>query len=162
MEYPAFPNPIVQKHSTRGDDFMSNGQETTDYIEYRLLKSGEAFKDAKLLATNQRWNASINRLYYACFYAVSALPAKHNVFTHTHSGCKSQFGLHFIKTGLIDAEQGKLYADLMDWRQKGDYGDMFDFDKETVEPLFEKVNRFLEGLKLLMQRNSSSFRQPDE
>ena len=41
------------------------------------LKNGEVtysyFEDANLLAKNDRWNAVINRLYYACFYAVIAL-----------------------------------------------------------------------------------------
>lgn len=44
-----------------------------DYIEYRLSKALEALQDAKLLAGNNRWNACINRLYYSCYYAVSAL-----------------------------------------------------------------------------------------
>jgi uncharacterized protein (UPF0332 family) len=63
-----------------------------------------------------------------------------NVTTQTHNGLKTQFNLLFIKTVIISVEQGRLYADLMDWRQKGDYGDMFDFDKESVEPLINPVN----------------------
>ena len=133
---------------------MSNKEQ--DYIDYRLTKSDESFEDAKLLANNERWNASINRLYYASYYAVSALLLSHHIETFTHSGCKAQFGLHFIKTGIIDAEYGKLYADLMDWRQKGDYGDMFDFDKETVEPLFVQVETFLSKIKSVIKNNSSA------
>jgi uncharacterized protein (UPF0332 family) len=38
-----------------------------DYIDYRILKSIELFEDAKLLALNQRWNSSVNRLYYSSF-----------------------------------------------------------------------------------------------
>ncbi len=33
------------------------------------------------------------------------------------------FGLHFIKTGLINAELGKFYSDISDKRQIGDYDD---------------------------------------
>ena len=44
-----------------------------DYIAYRLAKARESFDDAQLLAENESWNASVNRLYYACYYAVSAL-----------------------------------------------------------------------------------------
>jgi uncharacterized protein (UPF0332 family) len=62
---------------------------------------------------------------------------------HTRTGCKTQFGLNFVKTGLVTIERARLYADLMDWRQKGDYGNIFDFDRESVEPLFEPVERFL-------------------
>lgn len=47
-----------------------------DYIEYRLSKAREALQDAKLLAENNSWNACVNRLYYSCYYAVSALLLK--------------------------------------------------------------------------------------
>jgi len=122
-----------------------------DYIEYRLSKAVEAINDAKLLAENDSWNACINRLYYACYYAVSALLLKNGISTQTHTGLKTQFNLHFIKTGLIEKESGKLYADLMDWRQKGDYGDMFDFSKETVEPLIKPIEQFLKTITELVK-----------
>lgn len=73
-----------------------------EYITYRLNKAYEALDDAKLLAQNKRWNPAINRLYYSCFYAVSALLLKHNIEIRTHEGIRSQFGLKFIKTGQID------------------------------------------------------------
>ncbi|MBS1529856.1 MAG: HEPN domain-containing protein [Bacteroidetes bacterium] len=121
-----------------------------DYIEYRLSKADEAFHDAELLAENNSWNSCINRLYYACYYAVSALLLKNGISTHTHAGLKTQFNQHFVKANKIDKEFGKLYADLMDWRQKGDYGDMFDFAKEFVEPLFEPVKQFIDKIKELI------------
>jgi uncharacterized protein (UPF0332 family) len=114
------------------------------YIEYRLAKANEALHDAGLLAENNSWNACVNRLYYSCYYAVSALLLKNGISTQTHTGLKTQFNLHFIKTGIIEKEFGKLYSDLMDWRQKGDYGDMFDFTQETVEPLLIPIKQFLD------------------
>jgi uncharacterized protein len=131
-------------------------QDSENYIAYRLKKANESLADARLLAANERWNATINRLYYASFYAVSALLLSHNLEAFTHRGCKTQFGLHFIRTGVIDSEQGKLYADLMDWRQKGDYGDMFDFGMETVEPLVEKVEAFLQIISASIQHRNSA------
>ena len=123
----------------------------SDYIEYRLLKANEAFSAAKLLAENNSWNACVNRLYYTCYYAVSALLLKNGTSAQTHTGLKSQFNLHFIKTGVIEKNFGKLYADLMDWRQKGDYGDMFDFDKTTVESLLKPVEQFLDEIISLVK-----------
>jgi hypothetical protein len=121
-----------------------------EYIIYRLSKAYESLKDAKLLAENGRWNASVNRLYYACYYAVSALLLLKGVTTQTHNGLKTQFNLLFIKTGIIPIEQGRLYSDLMDLRQKGDYGDMFDFDKETVEGLIKPVSDLLDVIRSMV------------
>jgi uncharacterized protein (UPF0332 family) len=61
-----------------------------DYINYRLNKAQESFNDAKLLASNQSWNSCINRLYYTCYYAVSALLLKNDIAAQTHSGLKTQ------------------------------------------------------------------------
>lgn len=91
-------------------------------------------------------------MYYTCYYAVSALLLKNDIATQTHSGLKTQFNLHFIKTGLISKDFGRLYSDLMDWRQKGDYGDMYDFNKESVEPLLKPVEDFLNQVELLTKQ----------
>ena len=121
-----------------------------EYINYRIEKSEQAYLDAKLLASQESWNACINRLYYSCYYIVSALALKNDIQTQTHSGLKGQFNLHFIKTKKISIEMGKLYSDLIDSRQKGDYGDMYDFDRETVESLIEPVGEFISSLKKLI------------
>jgi uncharacterized protein len=110
-----------------------------DYIDYRIHKSIEVFEDAKLLATNQRWNSCVNRLYYSSFHLVSALLFKYDIKSETHNGAKTQFNLHFIKTDKLALEYGKLYSSLFLWRQESDYADFVDFDRETVLPLIDQV-----------------------
>jgi len=110
-----------------------------DYIDYRVLKSKEIFEDVKLLASNQRWNSCVNRLYYSSYYLVSALLYKYDIKSETHNGAKTQFNLHFIKTGKIAIKYGKLYSTLLLWRQESDYTDFLDFDSETVVPVIEQV-----------------------
>lgn len=118
-----------------------------DYIKYRFHRSEETFDEALILAEKEKWNAVLNRLYYSCFYAVISLLLKNNIETQTHEGARTQFGLHFIKAGKIDKKYGKLFSKLFDLRQKGDYGDLFDFDKMVVEPLIDQVKEFVEVIK---------------
>lgn len=122
-----------------------------DYINYRFKKAEESFDDALILAGRNKWNAVVNRLYYACFYAVIALLIKHNIETLTHDGARRQFGLNFIKTGMLNKSYGKLHTKLFDFRQKGDYGDFFDFDEITVKPLIDEVKSFLLVIKKLLE-----------
>lgn len=121
-----------------------------EYIKYRIEKSDQAYLDAKLLASRESWNGCINRLYYSCYYIVSALALQNDIQAQTHSGLRSQFNLHFIKTKKVSLDMGKLYSDLIDSRQKGDYGDLYDFDKETAESLIEPVAEFISALKKLI------------
>lgn len=116
----------------------------TDLIRYRLSRSKDTFIDARILADKERWNSAINRLYYAAYYAVIALLLKYNLKPTTHNGAKTVFSEHFIKKEIIPKEFGKLYSQLFTWRQKGDYDDLYDFNKENVLPYFEPVQKLIE------------------
>ena len=106
-----------------------------DLIKYRIERYIETFEDAISLAGLKRWNSCINRLYYSSFYLLTALLLKNNIKAETHKGVKTQFSHHFVKTGIINFENGKFYAKLFDIRQVEDYKDFVNYDEETVMPL---------------------------
>jgi uncharacterized protein (UPF0332 family) len=72
--------------------------------------------------------------------------------SHTHSGAKTQLSLYFVKTGKLDKDSGMLYGDLFDLRQKGDYGDFFDFEEQHVTSLIPKVEGFLKKIESLTRK----------
>ncbi|MCK9311897.1 MAG: HEPN domain-containing protein [Acholeplasmataceae bacterium] len=110
-----------------------------ELVRYRLQRVKDTLEDARILADNRRWNSAINRLYYASYYAVTALLLDADLNPSTHNGAKSNFTEHFIKTNRIDKEYGKIYSQLFTWRQKGDYDDLFDFSEDKVMPYFNPV-----------------------
>ncbi len=128
---------------------MENSKE--NYIKYRLTKADETLLAAKILIENKLWNSVINRLYYACFYAINALLVSKNISAKTHNGVKTQFFLNYIKTGIIDKKYSLLYSDLFDWRQKGDYNDFFDFKEDDVLPLYEPCKELIVIIKSIIQ-----------
>jgi uncharacterized protein (UPF0332 family) len=128
---------------------MSQSQK--ELVIYRLHRAFETFDDAQLLAQHEKWNSTINRLYYAAFYAVSALVLLENQSTFTHNGVKTSFSEKFIKSGKIELEFGKLYSQLFTWRQKGDYDDLFDFDEKTVIPYLEPVRNLIQKIGEVIQ-----------
>jgi uncharacterized protein len=44
-----------------------------DLVLYRLERAHETLEDARILAGKGRWNACVNRLYYACAFTPSPL-----------------------------------------------------------------------------------------
>ncbi|MEI7982888.1 MAG: HEPN domain-containing protein [Bacteroidota bacterium] len=121
-----------------------------DYTAYRLQKSKESLEAAKLLVQHRQWDASVNCLYYACFYIVSALFYVKNIPAKSHNGIRTQFNIHFILTGNLPREYGELYASLLDLRNKGDYSDFFDLDEDTVRPMIPMVEEFIEAIEKLL------------
>ena len=122
-------------------------EERNEYVRYRIESAYKTVDAAKVLAENGFWNSAVNRLYYAVFYAVNALLIMNNIQTKSHSASKSQFSLHFIKTGKLDKKYGKLLAELYDWRQKGDYENIFDYDSDSVKPLFAPVTDMISQIE---------------
>jgi uncharacterized protein len=124
----------------------------SEYIKYRFNRSLESFDDARIMIENKRWNSAVNRLYYACFYAVIALLLKNDFETMTHNGARTKFSEEYIKNGLIDKKFGKLFSQLSDFRQKGDYGDLYDFDDKIVLPLVGTVEEFISEVNKLIKK----------
>lgn len=124
-----------------------------EYIKYRISSAWKTFEAAKVLAENGYWNSAVNRLYYSVFYAVNALLVLNNISTKSHASTRSQFSLHFIKNGTFDKKFGILLSKLYDWRQKGDYENIFDYDSETVFPLIEETKEMINILESEIQRN---------
>ncbi len=122
-----------------------------DLIKYRINRAKETLEEIKELAKLKYWNTCINRLYYACYYAVIGLLLKHNISATSHQGVRQMFGLHFIKTGIVSKEDGKFFSDLFDKRKKSDYDDLIDFDKKTVEPLIISAEKFIKNIEKLIE-----------
>ena len=120
-----------------------NERTQQEYVSYRLSKSQETYDAALILYRNKKYNSTVNRLYYACFYAVSALLIHHSLSAKSHSGVKTQFFLHFIKTKAIDFKYSQLYSNLFSWRQESDYGDFIDFNQSDIEPLLIPVQELI-------------------
>jgi uncharacterized protein (UPF0332 family) len=124
-----------------------------DLISYRINRAYGTLKEAEKMIENEFWNASINRLYYACFYAVSGLLLKNGLETSTHKGIRQMFGLHYVQTGLVSRELAKFFSDLYDRRQTGDYDDFITYDKETVNSLLLLAEDFVSDIdKLIKQK----------
>ena len=120
-----------------------------DLIRYRIERARETFEEALLMQREDHWNACANRLYYACFYAVTAILAKEELASSKHSGVKALFNKHLVKTGQVGKENGRLYNQLFQARQEGDYVDFVVFDGDTVEPWISRVSDFIEALSIL-------------
>lgn len=114
-----------------------------ELVNYRLSRAKEAFEDGEILASNQRWNSAANRLYYACFYIVSAYLAKQEIEAVTHSGLKSAFNKELVKTGKVDKEDGILFNKLFNMRQEADYEDFHSMRQVDILPLLPKIKSLI-------------------
>ncbi|RLC51067.1 MAG: hypothetical protein DRZ79_03380 [Candidatus Cloacimonadota bacterium] len=125
-------------------------EEIQALIAYRLQRATETLEEARIMQNIGHWNTCANRLYYAAFYAVSALLIRDNHIASKHSGVKALFNRYYVKTGIVTKENGRLYSRLFDLRQEGDYIDFVSLDAETVEPLVDATAMFINTIRSLL------------
>jgi len=124
-----------------------NDSERAELILYRISRILHTLQEVDILIENQLWSTAINRLYYACYYAVIALLLKNNLNPQTHAGVRQMFGLHFIKTGIISSDLGKFYSDIFDKRLTGDYDDFIVMREEDVIGLVPSAKELILTIK---------------
>ena len=127
-------------------------EETRTLITYRLERARESLEEANILLERGYGNTFVNRLYYACFYAISALLLTKGLSSAKHSGIRSLFHQNFVKSGLVKTELGQLYDMLFDNRQKGDYADLVRFDLNEVCDWYDEAQEFVETVENIVKK----------
>lgn len=119
---------------------------------YRMECAREALSAAGVLFQTGHLTAYVNRLYYACFYAVSALLVTRGISTSKHGHLRSLLHRDFVKTGLIPAQFGRHFDRLFSNRQEGDYADFVVFQADEVRPWLEETTAFVDLVDGLIAR----------
>lgn len=125
-------------------------EERKEVVKFRLEKANDTLAEISILIENRLYRTAANRLYYACFYAVSALLIDDGYEAHTHSGVKTLLGLHYIKENKIENEFGKMYNNLFGLRQTGDYEDKIIINEEDIKPYLQPSKIFIDKIKQLI------------
>jgi len=129
---------------------MMNEETREAIVAYRLENAHKTLNEIPIHIEHELWNTAVNRLYYACYYAVTALLINSGIEAQTHAGVRRMLALHFTKTEKLSIKLNKFYTDLFENRQTSDYADFIFFDRETVEELYEQAIIFIDTIEKLI------------
>ena len=90
-------------------------------VKFRMEKADATYGDVLKSMEMEMFGTAANRLYYAFYYAATALLISKGILTHKHSSLQSMMHLHFVKTGILSTDEGLLMRELFDLRQKNSY-----------------------------------------
>ena len=120
-------------------------------IQKLISRASKNIKSAELLWREEDFESAVSRAYYAMFYAAEAVLWTQNLRFSSHKGVISNFGKHFIKTGIFNAQLGSHLRSAFDRRLAGDY--MYDMStteseaRETLEWAREFVGEVIKYLE---------------
>ena len=122
-----------------------------ELITYRREKAQATLRDARILSDADSLFSAVNRIYYAVFYEVLALFALHGLSSAKHSGVRALFNERFVKPGIVSNEAGRFYSRMFEFRQKSDYADFVEFEREKVAEWLDKAGTFLAELERVIE-----------
>lgn len=126
-------------------------KEIRELAEHRLKRARETFAEGVTLLESESLNGSLNRFYYAAFYAARALLATKELDSSKHSGVISLFHQHFVKPGIFTMEKAKALSHSFEERQDSDYEDFVSLSLDKVEKIRKEVEGFIDECETCLQ-----------
>ena len=90
-------------------------------VAYWLEKAHESLQSARSEYESGRLSFAMNRIYYAAFYALTALFRDRDRAFKKHKGLRSALHRDLVKNGIVETHWGKFFDDVFESRQRGDY-----------------------------------------
>ena len=97
---------------------MDNRQK--DLCDYRLSQAEDSIRVAKMSYENDLLKDSINRSYYASFYAIKAVLVLEKVDFKRHKDVIGYFNKSYVATNKFPRELGRKIGMLKQLREKSD------------------------------------------
>lgn len=124
---------------------MDNRQK--DLCGYRLSQAEDSISAAKLSYENGLFKDSINRSYYASFYAIKAVLALEKVDFKRHKDVIGYFNKSYVAADKFPRELGRKIGMLKQLREKSDYDDFFMVGTEEAEMQIETAELIIAEVK---------------
>lgn len=120
-----------------------------EYANAELQEALDALSDAKKMrragVTNE---ATITRLYYACFHAANAALYANGLDPGSHQGTVRLFGREVVMKGDVPREDGRFLTDMRSLRQTADY--THDPHDVNLDELLERTRSFVARMEELV------------
>lgn len=120
-------------------------------LRFRMEQAHETLREAQILLGEAALRGTINRAYYAMFYALLALLATRQLSASKHSGALGLFDREFVKPGLFPRELSRSLRLAFDRRQTHGYGELVEEDPETVRKTLDDAKVFVSALETYLR-----------
>ena len=115
-------------------------------VQFEMRKAQSMMSQIGALKNLGYWDNVANRLYCAIFHAVLALLINDGHSVNTHKGAIIMFGQYYVRMGIFDIADGRLYSQLQTIREKCDYCCVFQISEEDVLPLIEPTHNLIKKI----------------
>jgi uncharacterized protein len=130
---------------------MNQDEKVAEAVRYFWQLAQESIASAHREIHEDALHTVTNRIYYAAFYAVSALLLERGLSFKKHTGVRAALHKNFIQTGEIDREWGRFYERIFEKRNEGDYLPFVFLNREETKIDLHACSEFLEVIRGLLK-----------
>lgn len=121
-----------------------------ELCRYRMNNAEETLEVAEMLCTGAHYKDSVNRSYYAAFYAVKAVLALEGKDFKRHKDVIGYFNQNYVATEEISKECGRKIAKLQQKREKSDYDDFYVASRDEAEEQLAGAKIIIANIKMYL------------
>ena len=110
-----------------------------------------------LCLESQHYKDSINRSYYAAFYAVKAVLALEEVDFKRHKDAVAYFNKTYVATDIFPREIGKKLGRLKQERETSDYDDFYIASSTDAEEQYAAAELIIAEVKKYLDRKNIQY-----
>lgn len=122
-----------------------------DLCVYRLQNAEDTLDTARLCFENKHYKDTINRCYYAAFYAVKAVLALEEKDFKRHKDAVAYFNQNYVATEIFQREIGKRLGRLKRKRESSDYDDFYVASYDEALEQFEAAGLIVNSVKTYLK-----------
>ena len=109
---------------------------------------------AALCLESQHYKDSINRSYYAAFYAIKAVLALEEIDFKRHKDAVAYFNKTYVATEIFPREMGKKLGRLKQERESSDYDDFYVASLTDATDQYNSAKLIIDEIeKYLIEKN---------
>lgn len=125
---------------------MELDEGTRERIALYMARAHQAVETGQFVMRREDFIATVNRAYYAMFYAANALLATKGLERSKHSGVIAAFREHFVKPGIIEVSMSRFFGEALDERHMADY-ELEPLDYETATRNLTHAAEFVDRIE---------------
>ena len=118
-----------------------------DLSAYRMQNAKDTLNAASVCLEQKFYKDTINRCYYAAFYAIKAVLALEEVDFKRHKDAVAYFNKTYVATEIFSKEIGKKLGRLKQERESSDYDDFYMASASDAVEQFETAKMIVAAVE---------------
>lgn len=123
-----------------------------DLSIYRMQNAKDTLNAASVCLEQKLYKDTINRCYYAAFYAVKAVLALEEVDFKRHKDAVAYFNKTYVATEIFSKEIGKKLGRLKQERESSDYDDFYMASASDALEQFETAKMIVAAVESYLSK----------